>query len=207
MAFIYKITNNINQKVYIGKTEGTIEKRFKEHCRASKRDENKNRPLYSAMRKYGVENFQVEEIEETDIPEEREKYWIKQYGSYGNGYNATLGGDGKKYVLEEEIIDLYKEGLTINKIAEVTKHDCHTISKILKNNNITIISGQERVRKTSGKPIVQVDLQGNFIAEFSSSGEAGKAIGKNRAHIGNCCNHKRKTAYGYKWLFSDEYYQ
>lgn len=93
MAFIYKIVNDINNKVYIGKTEESVEKRFKEHCQARCQSQVNSRPLYSAMNKYGVNHFRVEQIEETDSPEEREQYWIKEYDSYGSsGYNATKGG-------------------------------------------------------------------------------------------------------------------
>ena len=60
MAYIYKITNTINGKMYIGKTELTIEKRFQQHCKDSQRDKMSNRPLYKAMRKYGVEFFSIE---------------------------------------------------------------------------------------------------------------------------------------------------
>lgn len=55
MAFIYKITNLVNGKVYIGKTEETIEKRFRQHLSESNKDRCKNRPLYRAIRKYGKE--------------------------------------------------------------------------------------------------------------------------------------------------------
>ena len=78
MAYIYQIINDINQKVYIGKTEFSIEERFKEHCRDAFKDRNENRPLYAAMRKYGIEHFHIELIEETQEPEEREIYWIEQ---------------------------------------------------------------------------------------------------------------------------------
>lgn len=57
MAFIYKITNDINQKIYIGMTERTIKERFKEHCQEYKRERAEKRPLYSAMKKYGIEHF------------------------------------------------------------------------------------------------------------------------------------------------------
>lgn len=62
------------------------------------------------MNKYGPEHFHIELIEETDNPEERERYWIQYYGSYHNGYNATLGGDGKSWLElpEEQIIYDYK---------------------------------------------------------------------------------------------------
>ena len=98
MAYIYKIVNDINNKVYIGKTEFSIEKRFKEHCRDSKK-EHQNRPLYNAMNKYGIEHFKIELIEECNNPEEREIYWIQHFDSYKNGYNATLGGDGKNILI------------------------------------------------------------------------------------------------------------
>lgn len=55
------------------------------------------------MNKYGSEHFHIKLIEETNNPEERERYWIQYYDSYHNGYNATLGGDGKCWLeLPEE---------------------------------------------------------------------------------------------------------
>ena len=73
MGYIYKITNDINDKIYIGKTEFNIEKRFQEHIKDSEKL-YKNRPLYNAMNKYGIEHFKIELIEETNNTEEREKY-------------------------------------------------------------------------------------------------------------------------------------
>ena len=98
MAYIYQIQNDINGKIYVGKTEFSIEKRFKEHCRDYKKEHCEKRPLYAAMRKYGIEHFHISLLEETDDPEEREKYWIEKLDSFKNGYNATTGGDGKKYI-------------------------------------------------------------------------------------------------------------
>ena len=74
MAYIYQIINDINKKIYVGKTEFSIEKRFKEHCKDAFSERNEKRPLYLAMQKYGVEHFHIELIEETDILEEREIY-------------------------------------------------------------------------------------------------------------------------------------
>lgn len=52
------------------------------------------------MKKYGVENFQVETLEEclNEQASERECYWIEQLQSFKYGYNATKGGDGKSYI-------------------------------------------------------------------------------------------------------------
>lgn len=99
MGYIYKITNNINGNVYIGQTTGTIEKRFNEH----KRDAIKGcqYALHRAMRKYGIDNFSIEEIEECLAEElnDREIYWISFYDSYYQGYNMTIGGSAFSMVI------------------------------------------------------------------------------------------------------------
>lgn len=96
MGFIYKITNNVNQKVYIGQTKKTIEERFSAHIQKAK--VYTNRYLYDAMNHYGYENFNVEQIEECEdaLLDEREIYWISFYHSNEKdfGYNMTSGGGG-----------------------------------------------------------------------------------------------------------------
>lgn len=88
---IYKITNKINNKSYIGQSV-FIEERWKEH---KENAWDKISPLYEDMRKYGIKNFSFNIIEEcdTDLLNEKEKYWISFYNSYLNGYNKTKGGD------------------------------------------------------------------------------------------------------------------
>lgn len=92
MAFIYKITNLITNKVYIGETNRTISIRWTQHKMRAK-DESYTEYLYLSMRKYGAENFIVEEVEECD-PEvrfERETFYILKYNSLApNGYNLVL---------------------------------------------------------------------------------------------------------------------
>jgi group I intron endonuclease len=65
--YVYKITNIINQKVYIGITSRTIEERFKEH--KYRMNERIDLHLYSSMKKHGVENFKVELLESCDTLE------------------------------------------------------------------------------------------------------------------------------------------
>ncbi len=93
MGYIYIVKNNVNSKVYIGQTKKSIEERWKEHIYSST---YRNQILYIAMRKYGVENFFIEEIEHVDVNtslDEREIFWINHYDSVApNGYNATNGG-------------------------------------------------------------------------------------------------------------------
>lgn len=210
MAYIYQITNDVNQKIYIGKTENSIEKRFKEHCWDASRERNEKRPLYNAMRKYGVEHFHIELIEETDNPEEREIYWIEKKQSFKNGYNATIGGDGRKYIDYDLVVKTYQDLQNIKLVAKQLHHDESTISKILKEKNIDIKSSIEWMRENRGKKVGQYDLNDNFIQSFDSRGLASKylidnhyttsvAIDAVAGRIGQVCNGKRKTAYGFKW--------
>lgn len=110
MTGIYKIENILNNKIYIGQSIN-IEKRWKAHKKAA--FDNKateyEYPLYRAMRKYGVDNFVFDIIEECEshILNDREKYWIKYYNSFFNGYNQTLGGDCTKREKKEKILKIF----------------------------------------------------------------------------------------------------
>lgn len=99
---IYLITNIINGKKYVGQHCGTRDSRWKQHLAAALKLEDP-KPLYAAMRKYGVENFKYEVLEELGkdanekLLDDREKHFIKEYNTFignGRGYNLTLGGDG-----------------------------------------------------------------------------------------------------------------
>ena len=217
MNKIYKITNLVNHKVYIGKTQLSIEERFKEHVRDSRRECEEKRPLYDAMNKYGVENFVIELIEDNISDEDinnKEQFYIKQYNSYigfenSNGYNATLGGDGKKYKNWnlQEIIDLYNNGNSCAAIARQLNLDASYIRKILKNNGIEVLSTQERAIKEQGKIVYQLDINTNeIINKFDSVGQANIALGKDRRNgtIRDALRGRRghHNAYGYKWSYS-----
>ncbi len=66
MAYIYCITNELNQKKYVGKTNSSVNKRFQEHCNDSRKERCEKRPLYDAMQKYGEENFSIDVLQECD---------------------------------------------------------------------------------------------------------------------------------------------
>lgn len=100
MTGIYIITNEVNSKCYIGKSEISIEGRWKDHINKLKSNKHINRnskpdKLQKAWNKYGEDNFTFDILEEC-LPEEcneREIYWIAYYDSFKNGYNQTLGGE------------------------------------------------------------------------------------------------------------------
>ena len=212
MAYVYQIINDINNKIYIGKTEFSIDKRFKEHCSDAFKERNEKRPLYSAMRKYGIEHFHIELIEETDNPEEREKYWIEQKQSFKKGYNATLGGDGKKYLDYDLIIASYKEIKSVKDTAISLGISSDSVSNILRANNISIITSSEVIKKKYGKVVNMYDLQNTFLKTFPSVNAAAKYMVENnltgckmttiKQHITEVCMGKRKTAAKFKWKYS-----
>lgn len=140
MGFIYKITNTINQKCYIGQTIKTLEKRFSQHQNNYTKPYFSQIVLYKAFKKYGIENFIFEEVEEVsdDLLDEREKYWIKFYNSYNDGYNSTIRGrDISLYDWdEEEIINLYHQEKSARKVAKIIRCDHSTIDAILNKNCI-----------------------------------------------------------------------
>lgn len=127
MGYIYKITNDVNGKMYIGKTDRDAEIRFKEHLYEAKTSDFVNRPLYAAINKYGEDHFHFEIIEKTinsDVSCEREQYWISKLRTYVgfedcNGYNATLGGEGTSSYNYKEVIDKYME---TNSIKDTMKY-------------------------------------------------------------------------------------
>ena len=214
MSYIYKITNNINGKIYIGKTMRSIKQRWKEHLANIKKEECKNRPLYRAINKYGAENFSIEKIEECSdiILSDREKYWIEYYNSFKNGYNATKGGDGSPYIDRKLVIETYKQIQNCKKTAEILNIHIDSVYKILKSNNIERKSSQEISKEYSSKPVYMLNKKDlRILKVFASMKEAAKYIQEQTnnntdlrgmaSHIREVCQGKRKTAYGYSWKF------
>lgn len=103
---IYKITNIITNKVYIGKTGGTLTERWWGH-KAKSKDEKAISKLYRSMRKHGIENFKIEEIEKAyDINDLKLKEfkWIREYDSTNDekGYNIQRGDENDNLVIHED---------------------------------------------------------------------------------------------------------
>ena len=112
MIGIYKITNLINGKPYVGQSVD-IHKRWKREKEDSKnvKSNSYNYPLMRAFRKYGIDNFSFEVIEECNIEElnEKEIYWIDFYDSFFHGYNQTPGGDSTSREPKEKIIGIIND--------------------------------------------------------------------------------------------------
>lgn len=213
MAFIYVITNDVNGKQYVGKTNFSLERRFREHISDSKKDRCNKRPLYSAMNKYGIEHFHIEQLEEccAEDSAEREEYWIAKLNTYGHtGYNATKGGDSKKYYDYKELADKYLELGTVKAVCEFFHCDRATLKTACEEYGVKIISSSEHAKNSSSKPIVMIDKEtGQPLKVFCSGKAVGRWLGDIRKirHVSEVCNGKHKTAYGYKWAWLKDYQQ
>lgn len=200
---IYCITNKVNGKRYIGKTISSIERRFWEHC--NERFRSPNRPLYRAMNKYGIENFEISLVETCDYRDlsNRETYWISQFDTYHNGYNATLGGDGKILYDYEQIVEKYQNGMLTKELAEYFECTVETIRTALHSANIDLFERNSQRKKISCECH-------NTIYSFDSCAEAAKwaveqkltsakSLSGVAASIGKAANGKLKTYLKCKW--------
>jgi group I intron endonuclease len=99
---IYRITNTINGKAYIGQTVSSLKERWR--CHLKVRHSTKIDTKFArAIRKYGTDNWATEVLESVSSKEllnEREIYWIAHYNTFHGGYNSTTGGFST--VLSEE---------------------------------------------------------------------------------------------------------
>ena len=128
MYEIYKITNKINGKVYIGLTGRGFQKRLKEHIQYAFQ-KNSHFTIHKALRKYGEDGFDYEVIDVAECEKDakdKEIYWIRFYDSWNSGYNDTPGGDINSQ-LKGELSSRHK--LTLKQVYE--------IYDLLKNTNLT----------------------------------------------------------------------
>lgn len=209
MAFIYKITNLINGKVYIGETNRTINIRWQQH-KSRVKDPSYTEYLYLSMRKYGVENFAIEEIEQCS-PEnrfERETYYILKYNSLApNGYNLILSQNGPTPESMQAALSYWNDGLSLVGIGNKLHMDPKTISGYLKSLGITQEKIFERRAKNTGKysskVVIQYTLAGEEIQEWPSGTAAAKALNLNTASICKCCTGSLLTYNNYVWQYKD----
>lgn len=213
MAYIYVITNTINNKQYVGKTNFNVEKRFKEHLQDSFKNRSENRPLYKAIQKYGKESFSIEILEECSVEEsyEREIFWIKEKNTYLNGYNATIGGDGKTLYNYSQIAEKYMELKNLQDTAKYFNCSVDTVVNACKEQKISIINAHMASKIKNGKKVNQIDINTQEkLASYSSIKDAARAMVAQekttsfngaKTHISEVCRGKRKTCCGYKWCF------
>lgn len=201
-TYIYCITNKINGKQYVGKTCDTIEQRFKEHISSINTQRDKKRPLYSAMRKYGVDNFVISLLEECPEKEadERECFWINKLNTYNNGYNATMGGDGNLKYNHDKIWEKYQELGKISETAHYFGCDRRVVKSIINKHGIY------NEANPSNLPVYQLDKNTlEIVANYPSIAAACRAINGTPPSIKSATTNINNTAYGFRWCLQNEY--
>lgn len=199
---IYKITNKITGKSYIGQTVQSIQKRWIMHYSKG----STCRYLSNAIKKYGKENFNIKVLARSNSIEEmnhREQYYIKIFNTLSpNGYNLMTGGGNSR------------------PSPDVTKRRSESLKNFYANNVPKPISLETRAkiskagkgRKKSQKSIdatalahsisvFQYDLSGNFIAEYRSARDAMRVSNIGNEDIGKACKSERRSAGGFQWRY------
>lgn len=126
---IYSITNLINGKIYIGKTEESFKRRWWHHIACLNGNYHNNKHLQSSWNKYGQDNFEFEIIHVYNNEEDLnvvEIEFIEKFDSFNNGYNLTKGGEGNvgmKHTTESKskIGEKNRLNMTGKKMSEETK--------------------------------------------------------------------------------------
>lgn len=203
---IYKITNP-KGKVYIGQSIN-----LKERERHYKTLNIKNQPKISnSIKKYGWDNHSFEIIEECDlnILSEREVFWKKEHLELKDwDWKEVLfcelhdrGGDPRP----QEIKDKIRKGNLGKKLSPITRKRISQNSKGVSRNKGRVLGPRpqevrDKIRNSRFKPILQYDLEGNFVKEWESCASAKKAGFKN---IFECLRGKSKQANGYIWKYKN----
>lgn len=219
---IYKITNIVSNTSYIGQATN-IASRIYQHLRSSisEKTSDYEYPLHRAIRKYGIDNFTLEILEEcsSDQLNDREIFWIAFYDTFKNGYNQTAGGYQSIRVIKlqesdvKQIQDRLQNtddpfakiaadfGICANLVGRINNGRCwqnSALSYPLRDSRAIQIKNL----LNTGTGVYQLDKKtGEVLNVFVSVSQAAIYLGDYafNAHISRCLTGKRKTAYGYKW--------
>lgn len=207
MGVIYKIEHKVNHMIYIGQTYRTFNERLAEHLKTKR-----NYHVDNALRKYGVQNFYLDVLEEVEdnLLDERERYWIEFYDCVSpKGYNNTYGGEGGK--MSEHTKQKISNSLKGRFVGELNpmfgkpspmrgkvgamkgkKHSKETIQKMI----------ESRTGENScvARPVICLETGVYFI----SAKQASEEMGISRSSLSCALRGKQKTAGGYHWIFSDD---
>ena len=224
---IYKFTNKINGKIYIGQSID-INARKRSHINdAYCKGKDSNCPFHQAIIKYSENGFNFEIIEECpkELLNEREKYWIQYYNSYHNGYNASPGGDncgersdGRALLLYDLEGNFVKETYNIASTARELGVGYQTVYQLLQGARKSTKGFQIKYKESEDFPktiepynsrqggsfvVLQLDKNDNILNEYKSVNEAARQTGCDCSTISKVCRGKLKTHGGFKWKYKE----
>jgi group I intron endonuclease len=220
---IYKITNSVNGKVYIGSTfcKGGFKRRWIVHKSGLKRGKHPNKHLQSAWNKYGEFVFIFELIEiitDYTILLEREQYYIDSHQSFNDkiGYNISKNASapmlGRSHTEEsKKKIGKASEGNTYalgykasdETKAKMSKSRQYTSQETRNKRSLALMGNRNGVgnKNVFKRPINQLDLENNIIKSWSSIIDAVDTLKLHSPNIIKVCNGKRNTCGGFKWKY------
>lgn len=224
-GIIYLITNNVNNKKYIGQTTRGLKERWYQHIYDA-RTKRTNMPLHLAMNKYGVDNFSIKEIDSAFSKEElnqKEKDYIEYYNSqikHGKGYNIELGGENRE-IRGSHVYQFSLDGKEIkefNSIASAARETGTSPSGIslccqkkrrfsndfqwcYSKNKDFIVGIRPTPQQKTSKSVIQYDDKNNIIKIWESATQASKELNIPRQHIYKVCKGERQHCGGYKWRY------
>lgn len=211
---LYKITNKVNGKFYIGQTIRSLNERWRSH----KIDARNGKELLisRAIRKYGEHNFYITElckVKDIDELNELEEFVISETKAQINGYNVFPGGTNSKHTEEtkrkiqaarigrKHTIETRKKLSVFCKGRRLSQESVNKIRA--KNTGKKMTAEQvEKSAAASRKPILQL-FNGELVRIWPSATEAARYLGLDKSGISEACHGKRKLSGGYSWAFAN----
>ena len=222
--YIYKATNKINGKSYVGQT-CDFHSRVWQHQRCYEKEDC---DFHRAIKEFGFDNFSweiIETCESEDRACELEKYYIEKFNTYRDGYNMTKGGKGAPYHNARAVVLLTLDGQYIKRYDSAMDAEIDGF-----HNADVLLNCKGKRRQTKGymfmfedeyesngakayrkpKPngmrsIIQCDMEGNFIQKFKSLQEAARITGTNRTTISGVLSNTYKSANGYIFVYEEDF--
>lgn len=228
-GYIYKIYNDINDKIYIGQTTLTVEERWKQHLSSTKYYQD-NMILHKAMRKYGVDKFyistvevvcEITKLELLNKLNDLEIFYIDKYASHisDNGYNFSIGGNNKDFFNKK--IDqfslngeLFQTWESVSDVAIFYNISASDISSCccgrLKTSAgyVWRIHGesfdQYEVASKRVRKVKKYTIDGKLLRVYNSASDAAKDIECTISSIIKVCTGYRKTLKGFVFRYEED---
>jgi hypothetical protein len=224
---IYKLIDPISLEVrYVGKTEKTLKHRLSMHVTTSIKNKNKTHKeaWITGLSFIGLRPL-IELIEEVNFEDwqEKEIYWITQFGNLTNTCSGGIGGTGRVYseserlhrsVTMKKLIDEGKIDYTERALKISQSHKGKILSEVTKEKlrqcNLGKKQSREQKLKTARK-VLRIDKEGNKIV-FDSLAEGSMSLGAIsykeirtcRGNISSVCTGRIKSYKGYKWQYYED---
>lgn len=212
IGYIYVTSNDVNDILYVGKRQ---KPKFEKCYRGS------GTHLKLAMSRYGKHHFHTVMLEACDSKEElneAERKWIKYYKEQGTKlYNISNGGDGGNMIDWAASPELKQRMRERNRDTHLQMHGKvysadYVPTHAARHYDAETIKRHQKERKRRHlKPIAQIDkITDEVLKIWADWGEASEILLKENhgrraySHIAECCNGKRKSAYGFKWKYASE---